>query len=108
MRVDRTAPGAWRAIPILPAWAPRRGRPTIYAPTSVPIYLAASPLIAPEPEIAEWAASELAPDRGIVEAAYALARRVHDEFSYDGNATVTETPPIEAFRSATACRISPR
>lgn len=60
-------------------------------------YLSASPLIALEPAIADWMADEVRPDRGIIEVGYALARRIRDEFRYDGNATVTDTPPIEAF-----------
>nr|WP_089219778.1 transglutaminase family protein [Sphingomonas laterariae] len=61
-------------------------------------YLFASPLIALEAEIAAWAAAELDPRRGAVEAGLALATRIHDEFLYDGAATVADTRPIEAFR----------
>jgi len=67
------------------------------SPTSPANYLSASPLIALDPDIATWMAGELSPDRGIVEAGYAIARRIHDEFKYDGNATMTDTPPREAF-----------
>ena len=62
-------------------------------------YLAQSPLIAIEPEIAEWATAEIVADRGIVDIGYALARRIHDEFRYDGTATLADTPPIDAFRA---------
>ena len=60
-------------------------------------YVFASPLIALFPEIAAWCAEDLAPGRGIVEAGYALARRIRAEFRYDGDATVTDTSPAEAF-----------
>jgi len=60
-------------------------------------YIFASPLIALFPEIAGWCAAELAPDRGVIEAGYALARRIKAEFRYDGDATKTDTSPAEAF-----------
>jgi transglutaminase-like putative cysteine protease len=60
-------------------------------------YLSASPLIALDAEIAAWAAEDLAPGIGIVDAGYRLSRRIHAEFKYDGNATMTDTPPREAF-----------
>jgi len=69
------------------------------SPTGPANYIPASPLIALEPAIADWAAADIRPDRGIVEVGYALAQRIHDEFRYDGNATVTDTPPIEAFNA---------
>jgi transglutaminase-like putative cysteine protease len=60
-------------------------------------YIYASPSISLFPEIAAWCAEDLAPNRGIVAAGYALARRIRDEFRYDGDATVTDTSPAEAF-----------
>jgi transglutaminase-like putative cysteine protease len=60
-------------------------------------YMFASPLIASFPEIAAWCGEELAPTRPIVEAGYALARRIRAEFRYDGDATEADTSPAEAF-----------
>ncbi len=60
-------------------------------------YLFASPMIELDQAIAAWCAEELDPARGIVEAGYALARRIHAEFRYDGKATEADTPPAEAF-----------
>ncbi len=60
-------------------------------------YLFASPMIAPNADIAAWCAEELSPDRGIVDACYALTRRMTAEFRYDGEATELDTPPAEAF-----------
>ncbi|WP_380880113.1 transglutaminase domain-containing protein [Sphingomonas sp. DBB INV C78] len=98
MRVNRTPPEILADDPDIAAVGAAARASNDLSSVGPVNYLAASPLIALEPEIAEWAAAELAPDRGIVEAGYALARRIRDEFRYDGNATVTETPPIEAFR----------
>jgi len=67
------------------------------SPASPANYLFASPMVPIEPEIAAWCAQELTPDRGIVEAAYALTRRITAEFRYDGDATGLETTPAEAF-----------
>jgi transglutaminase-like putative cysteine protease len=60
-------------------------------------FLFASPMIPPDPAIADWCAEELDPARGIVEACYALTRRITAEFRYDGKATEADTPPAEAF-----------
>lgn len=97
MRVDRVVPEALAddpAISQVAAWA--RGSRDLSA-MSPANYLSASPLIALDPAIAAWCAAELAPGRPIVEAGYALARRIRAEFRYDDDATVTDTPPAEAF-----------
>jgi transglutaminase-like putative cysteine protease len=60
-------------------------------------YLFASPLVPLFPEIGAWCAEEVAPQRGIVEAGYALARRIYADFKYDGAATATDTSPAQAF-----------
>jgi transglutaminase-like putative cysteine protease len=60
-------------------------------------YLFPSPLIGAFPEIAEWCARELRPDRGVVEASLALARAIQSGFHYDGSATQLDTSPAEAF-----------
>lgn len=60
-------------------------------------YLFPSPRIPMDAEIAAWCAEELAPDRGILEAAYALSARIQREFQFDPNATLVDTPPLEAF-----------
>ncbi len=61
-------------------------------------YLFPSPMIALDREIADWCAPSLADDRGILDAAIDLARRIQTEFDYSPDATLTETPPLEAFR----------
>lgn len=60
-------------------------------------YLFASPMVELSPEIAEWCAEDLAPDRSIIDAAIALALRIQREFEYDPDATHTATRPAEAF-----------
>ena len=60
-------------------------------------YLFASPMVELTPEIADWCAQELAPDRSIMDAAISLARHIQREFDYDPNATHTATRPVEAF-----------
>jgi len=66
-------------------------------PASPAAYLFPSPRIALDPEIARWCAQDLAPDRGALDAAIALARRIQDEFDFDSEATLVDTPPREAF-----------
>lgn len=60
-------------------------------------YLFASPMVELTPEIADWCADDLAPDRSVMEAAIALALRIQREFDYDPDATHTATRPAEAF-----------
>jgi transglutaminase-like putative cysteine protease len=60
-------------------------------------YLFASPMIELTPEIADWCAEDLAPNRSVMEAAIALALRIQREFDYDPDATHTATRPAEAF-----------
>jgi transglutaminase-like putative cysteine protease len=60
-------------------------------------YLFASPMVTLDPAIADWAATSLAPRRGILDAAFDLACRIQRDLEYDPDATKTETPPQEAF-----------
>jgi transglutaminase-like putative cysteine protease len=67
------------------------------SPTGPAEFAYPSPLIPLDPEIAVWCAEELAPDRPVVEAGIALARRIQADFTYDTAATNISTTPIEAF-----------
>ncbi len=60
-------------------------------------YLFPSPMIELDPEIADWCAADLAPDRSIMDAAIGLAQRIQREFTFDPDATHTATRPHEAF-----------
>lgn len=66
-------------------------------PASPAAYLFPSPRIPLDLAIAEWCASELAPDRPCLEAAIGLAQRIQREFAFDPTATLVDTPPREAF-----------
>lgn len=73
--------------------------------TSPANFLYPSPMIALTPEITAWCGESLAPDRGIVEAAYELNTRILRAFRYDGEATNTDTTPAEAFgKKAGVCQ----
>ncbi|ARS29544.1 transglutaminase family protein [Sphingomonas sp. KC8] len=99
MAVDRVAPEVLDTDPGAAEVAAAARMSRDLSPIGPANYLAESPLIAIEPEISAWAAADIRPDRGIVAIGYALARRIHDEFRYDGAATLADTPPIEAFRA---------
>ncbi|MEE4453899.1 transglutaminase family protein [Novosphingobium resinovorum] len=60
-------------------------------------YIFASPIAQPQREIAQWAASFLDEAMPVMEAGRALMSAIHEEFTYDADATETDTPPIEAF-----------
>lgn len=60
-------------------------------------FLYPSPLIRAFPEIADWCAAELRPERGIVAAGLTLAQAIQTSFHYDGSATELDTSPAQAF-----------
>ncbi|MCJ2184666.1 transglutaminase family protein [Novosphingobium sp. 1949] len=62
-------------------------------------YAFASPIAAPEHEIALWAGSHLDEAMPVMEAGRVLMEAIHAEFTFDSTATATDTPPIEAFRN---------
>ena len=62
-------------------------------------YLFASPIAAPVPAIARWAARLPAADT-ILTFAHTLTAATHAHFTYDDTATRADTPPAEAFITA--------
>jgi transglutaminase-like putative cysteine protease len=60
-------------------------------------YIFASPIAQPQHEIARWAGSLLNEAMPVMEAGRALMSAIHGEFTFDADATETDTPPIEAF-----------
>ncbi|WP_419807450.1 transglutaminase family protein [Sphingomonas sp.] len=60
-------------------------------------YLYPSPLIPLDRAIADWCAPDLSPERGVLKAGIALARRIQREFAFDAEATLVDTSPAEAF-----------
>jgi transglutaminase-like putative cysteine protease len=69
---------------------------TVMGPAS---YLYPSPMAPSSPAIAAWAAPFFPAAMGALEAGCALMRAIHQEFTYDGAATTTETLPEQAFRT---------
>ncbi|HEX8301176.1 transglutaminase family protein [Sphingomonas sp.] len=67
------------------------------SPASPASYLFPSPLIPLDADIAKWGAEDIAPDRGVLDAAFALSMRIQREFDFDTEATLVDTPPREAF-----------
>ncbi|WP_084584184.1 transglutaminase family protein [Sphingomonas azotifigens] len=97
VRVDRQIPIPSPGDPTIAqiaAWARDSRDPTPAGPAA---YLFPSPLIPLDRDIAAWCAEELQPDRGILDAGIALARRIQREFAFDPTATLVDTPPHEAF-----------
>lgn len=66
-------------------------------PASPASYIFPSAHLPLDADIAAWCAIDLAPDRGVLDAAIALARRIQGEFDFDPNATLVDTSPAEAF-----------
>ena len=62
-------------------------------------YIFASPIAVPEPEIASWAGGFLDEAMPAMEAGRTLMQAIHQEFTFDASATLTDTPPIQAFRN---------
>jgi len=60
-------------------------------------YIFASPIAAPEREIALWAGGLLGDDMPVMDAGRALMAAIYGEFAFDNSATYPDTPPIDAF-----------
>ena len=95
--VDRAIPVPSDDDPTLAEIAEATRRSRDMGPASPAAYLFPSPRIPLDPVIGAWCAEDLAPDRGALDAAIALARRIQREFDFDAAATLVDTPPREAF-----------
>ncbi|WP_448660424.1 transglutaminase family protein [Sphingomonas sp. CJ99] len=97
MTVDRPIPVPSPADPTLSEVAAMARASRDMGPASPAAYLFPSPRIALDREIADWCAQDLDPDRGVLDAGMALARRIQRDFLFDPSATLVDTPPSEAF-----------
>jgi transglutaminase-like putative cysteine protease len=97
LRVDRRVPVPQPSDPSIAQVAALARASRDASPAGPAAYLFPSPLIPLERDIAAWCAQDLAQDRGVLEAAIALARRIQAEFAFDPTATLVDTPPHEAF-----------
>lgn len=61
-------------------------------------YLFNSPIVQINAEIGDWARPWLNASDSLMQAGQALMHAIYRQFSYDSDATRTDTPPIEAFR----------
>jgi transglutaminase-like putative cysteine protease len=95
--VDRLVPVPDPSDPTLSDIAAWARASTDLSPAGPATYLYPSPLIPLDREIGAWCASDLDPARGCLDAAFALARRIQGEFTFDGTATLVDTPPHQAF-----------
>lgn len=96
--VDRPVPMPDNGSPPLHAVAAAARASGDPSPAGPAAYLFPSPLIPLDRDIAAWCAADLPPDRPVLDAAIALARRIQREFTFDPQATLVDTPPHEAFR----------
>ncbi|MBB4837698.1 transglutaminase-like putative cysteine protease [Sphingomonas kyeonggiensis] len=97
IRVERPIPVPSSSDPTLAGIARLARESRDASPASPASYLFPSPQIPLDGAIAQWCAPDLAPDRGVLEAAYALATRIQREFDFDPSATLVDTPPRAAF-----------
>ncbi|MCW3846692.1 transglutaminase family protein [Sphingomonas sp. LB-2] len=97
IRVDRTIPFPSPGDPTLAEIAALARASRDMSPASPAAYLFPSPLIPLDPVIASWCAADLDPERGVLEAAFALSSRIQRDFAFDNKATLVDTPPREAF-----------
>ena len=95
--VDRPVPMPSPSDPTLAAIAAAARASRDPSPAGPASYLFPSPLIPLDRDIADWCALELSPDRPCLDAAIGLARRIQDEFAFDTEATLVDTPPHDAF-----------
>ncbi len=95
--VDRPVPMILPSDPDLATvmrQAPTSSGPSATGPAQ---FLYPSPMIPLDPDIAAWCAQALTPDRPALEAGIDLARQIQQNFTFDPHATMTGTPPRDAF-----------
>ncbi|RYE03669.1 MAG: transglutaminase family protein [Sphingomonadales bacterium] len=97
VRVDRPIPFPRPTDPTLAEIAMLARASRDASPASPASYIFPSPLIPLDADIAQWCAGDLDPARGVLDAAFALASRIQREFDFDPEATLVDTPPLEAF-----------
>ena len=97
VHVDRPLPVPGASDPTLAEIAVLARASQDVSPVGPASYLFPTPQIPLDREITDWCAQELHPDRGVLEAGIALARRIQREFTFDPEATLVDTPPHEAF-----------
>ncbi|MBP1848951.1 transglutaminase family protein [Rhizobium halophytocola] len=61
-------------------------------------FLGPSPRLAEVPEIAAYGRERLAAGQTVRQVAEALCKRIHEDFTYDGEATSVDTTPAQAFQ----------
>jgi transglutaminase-like putative cysteine protease len=93
-----------RLIPVPRATDPdiasvmRMARESVDASATGPAnFLYPSPMIPLDADIADWCAASLDPVLPVMQAGIDLARRIQHEFCFDPHATITGTPPRDAF-----------
>ncbi|RHW18341.1 transglutaminase family protein [Sphingomonas gilva] len=97
VRVDRAVPLILPDDPTIGEVAAEARASRDPCPTGPAEFLYPSPLIPLDAGIGAWCAEELAPDRPVVEACLALARRIQGDFTYQSGSTTVSTTPAEAF-----------
>ncbi|QCK84328.1 transglutaminase family protein [Phreatobacter aquaticus] len=68
-----------------------------FSPNSPVHVMFASTYVPRDPAIRAYASASFPPGRPILEAAFDLAKRIQDDFTYDGDATDTSTPAAKVF-----------
>ncbi|WP_375397511.1 transglutaminase domain-containing protein [uncultured Sphingomonas sp.] len=95
--VDRPVPVPRADDPVLGRIAGLARDSRDASPAGPSAYIYPSHLIALDRDIADWCRADLDPDRPVLEAGMALARRIQREFTFDAKATLVDTSPREAF-----------
>jgi transglutaminase-like putative cysteine protease len=97
-RVDPAATEAWEVVRnsleyrVGQGFSPAAAAPAV-GPASAPAQFAyASPYVAHDSRMAEYAAPDFAPGTPILAATLALMHRIHDDFTFDATATTVTTP----------------
>jgi transglutaminase-like putative cysteine protease len=95
--VDRPVPIAMAGDPDIATVTHLARESTDVSAAGPALFLYPSPMVPLDAEIAEWCAVSLDPNWPVLEAGIDLACRIQREFTFDPHATMTGTPPKEAF-----------
>jgi transglutaminase-like putative cysteine protease len=88
---------SWPSPADTPPWEAVADRTAL--PLEAQEFLFDSALIPASAELAAYARAAFPPGRPLLDAVLALTRRIHDEFTFDREATTVTTPVADVFRS---------
>nr|WP_155190284.1 transglutaminase family protein [Roseibium denhamense] len=99
-RIERTAaPVGFDISPALPDLAKELAGIQSISPLEPVHFLASSPRLPLDPAFAAYSAEKTTPDMSVMKIIEAIGKALHEDMSFDADATTVDTPVLEAFEN---------